>query len=102
MAMERIDEHVEDTRVLGNVHDSILSDCIDEPEVVENVIGQMAACMRIPITVHGRVFFIPTEFKVGYNWGNRGKDGSNPLGLVDADKWLDNRRKYGPRKEIAA
>ena len=100
-AMERIDEHVRETRVLGNVHDSILSDCVDDPDTVERVISQMASHMRVPLTIHGRTFYIPTEFKVGYVWGNRGKDGSNPLGLVDAEEWLDSRRKNGPRAKLA-
>jgi hypothetical protein len=84
------------------VHDSILADCLDEPDEIESAISAMASHMRIPLTVHGRTFYIPTEFKIGYNWGNVGKDGSNPFGLVDADKWLSHRRKHGARMPFAA
>jgi DNA polymerase-1 len=93
MAMVRIEDSVKDATVLGNVHDSILVECEDDPNVVERVVDQMATAMKIPLTVHGKTFYIPTEFAVGYNWGKAGKDGSNPQGLKDAHKWLEERRK---------
>jgi DNA polymerase-1 len=93
MAMVQIENKVLEATVLGNVHDSILVDCEDDPTVVERVVAQMAQLMRIPLTIHGRTFYIPTEFAVGYNWGKVGKDGSNPRGLMDANKWLELRSK---------
>jgi DNA polymerase I-like protein with 3'-5' exonuclease and polymerase domains len=94
MAMVEIENHVEEATVLGNVHDSILVECEDTPDVVERVVSRMAELMRIPITVHGRTFYIPSEFAIGYNWGKKGKkEGDNPRGLGDLEKWLDNRRK---------
>jgi uracil-DNA glycosylase family 4 len=93
MAMVRIEDTVREALVLGNVHDSILVESEDDPNVVERVIDQMRELMHIPLTVHGRTFYIPTEFQVGYNWGKASKDGSNPNGLIDAHKWLEQRRK---------
>lgn len=92
MAMVEIEDKVSTVMMLGNVHDSILVLCKDDPEVIEQSISAMREAMNIPITVHGETFYIPTEFAVGYNWGKKGKDGSNPLGLEDADKWLANRK----------
>lgn len=94
MAMVEIENNVAEATVLGNVHDSILVECEDTPDVVERVTTQMRQLMQIPITVHGRTFYIPSEFAVGYNWGKKGKkEGDNPRGLGDLEKWLDNRRK---------
>lgn len=92
MAMVEIEDKVNTVTMLGNVHDSILVLCLDDPEVIEQSISAMRSAMAIPLTVHGETFYIPTEFAVGYNWGKKGKDGSNPLGLEDADKWLAARR----------
>ncbi len=93
MAMVLIEDRVREATVLGNVHDSILVTCEDDPNTVERVIAAMAEAMHIPLTIHGRTFYIPTEFAVGYNWGKVGKDGKNPNGLGDANKWLEARRK---------
>ncbi len=66
--------------VMLAVHDSILVQCnIDAVDVVNS---KMAECMNIPFEVNGYTIVIPTDSKVGYNWGNKGKDGSNPQGLV--------------------
>lgn len=91
MAMIEIENNISEVSMLGNVHDSILVTCVDEPEVIVDAISKMREAMRIPLTVHGETFYIPTEFAIGYNWGKRTKDGSNPLGLEDADKWLAER-----------
>lgn len=79
--------------LLVNVHDSLLSQCPDDPDIVEATALTMAKGMDIELECFGRKFKIPTDCKVGYNWGDKGKDGSNPRGLVDLDKWLDSRAK---------
>lgn len=79
--------------VLVNVHDSMMAQCDDDPEVIEAVANIMAKSMAIPITIHGKTFTIPSDCKVGYNWMDKGKDGSNPRGLVDISKFLDSRAK---------
>ncbi|CAB4165438.1 PolA DNA polymerase I - 3'-5' exonuclease and polymerase domains [uncultured Caudovirales phage] len=71
--------------VLLNVHDSILVQCNIGAE--HEVADMMKACMDIPITMGSNTFRIPTDCKVGLNWANKGKDGSNPRGLVDISKW---------------
>lgn len=79
--------------VLVNVHDSILVQCDDDPEVVCAVAKRMEDCMTIPVSIDEFEFIIPTDCKVGYNWGNRSKDGlTNPNGLRDIDKWLTDPR----------
>ncbi len=72
--------------VLVNIHDALLSQIpISRARECVTAIND---AMRIPMTVKGHTFYIPTDVKVGHNWGNRGKDGSNPRGLMDFDKWV--------------
>ena len=73
--------------LLLNVHDSLLMQC--PVEHAEEVARLMEECMRIPITIEGSTFFIPTDSKVGFNWANRPKKNpeTNPNGLVDLNKF---------------
>ena len=99
MAMVEIENHISEATVLGNVHDAILVESEDTPDNVERVCSRMGELMRIPITIHGRTFYIPTEFAVGYNWGKQGKPKKkgdpieNPKGLGSLEQWLEQRRK---------
>lgn len=72
---------------LLNVHDSILVQCNET--MVARTAEAVREAMRIPITVDGRTFTIPTDCKIGRNWGARlvAKDGSiiNPAGLRDIE-----------------
>lgn len=71
--------------ILLNVHDSILVQCrIGTEREVSDLMGE---AMRIPINIEGETIYIPTDSKIGYNWMDKGKDGSNPRGLVDISKW---------------
>lgn len=79
--------------LLTNTHDANMVQCDDDPEVVEFVAAEMAKDMAIPMTIHGRTFTIPSDCKVGYNWQNKDKDGSNPEGLQDIDKWIKARKE---------
>jgi len=73
-------------QLLLNVHDSLLMQC--PIEHAEEVAAHMESCMRIPLMVKGRTFYIPTDCKVGFNWANRSKKNpeENPRGLVALDK----------------
>jgi len=84
-ALVRCYHEIPECDVLLNVHDSILVQCRVEDAYA--VAEKMGECMAIPMTVGKYTFTLPTDCKVGYNWGNRGKDGSNPQGLVDISKW---------------
>jgi len=60
-----------------NVHDSILVQC-NEAHAHE-VAGLMRDAMNIEIDVFGQTFTIPTDCKIGHNWGDYSE--SNPHGL---------------------
>lgn len=66
-------------------HDSLL---VQYPEEKENeVVPRILEAMRVPIELEtGRMFCVPVEVKVGWNWGNQAED--NPDGLT---KFPDGR-----------
>jgi len=67
---------------LLNVHDSILVQA-NEGTYVECAEAVLEA-MKIPITVNGRTFVIPTDCKIGRNWGRKSE--TNPAGMRDITK----------------
>lgn len=76
-------------QLLLQVHDSILVQC--PREHAREVAALMGECMTIPFECNGHKLVIPTDAKIGYNWGNRSKDGkTNPAGLRDISKWEDS------------
>lgn len=79
-------------KLLLNVHDSLLMQC--PIEHAEEVAQRMEEAMRIPLTIKGRTFYIPTDCKVGFNWANRPKKDyeTNPRGLVALEKYPDWRQ----------
>lgn len=72
---------------LTQVHDSLL---FQYPEHLEaEIIPKILAEMNVPITLpNGRVFIVPAEAKIGWNWADQYKDQDgnivNPDGLI---KW---------------
>lgn len=82
-------------QLLIQVHDSILFQYPEELE--DEIIPWALQTLRTTIPLHkGRDFTVPTEAKVGWNWGDvefdkQGQVINNPMGLV---KWKggDNRK----------
>jgi DNA polymerase I - 3''-5'' exonuclease and polymerase domains len=66
---------------LVNVHDSILMQCNEDS--YEEVAAAMEKAMDIELEYFGEKFKIPTDCKIGRNWGKRQKNGDNPTGLRD-------------------
>jgi len=60
--------HSKGVELLLQVHDSVLVQCEDNPEVVERTIRTLRECMSVPVEINGRFLTIPVDFKVGYNW----------------------------------
>jgi len=69
--------------VLLQVHDSILVQC--KTEHVREVAALMEREMDIEMTLGQYKFRVPTDCKVGLNWGNQADD--NPDGLVEMKGW---------------
>lgn len=75
-------------QLLLQVHDSILVQC--NKDKVNVVASLMSQAMEIPIRLGEHEFIIPTDCKVGLNWGANLKNQPelNPNGLMDISKWL--------------
>lgn len=76
-------------QLLVQVHDSILFQYPEEME--DEILPWALRTLRVPLTLAGgREFVVPTEAKVGWNWGEAGTD--NPDGLI---KWKggDTRKR---------
>jgi len=66
--------------ILLNEHDAVLGQC--EESEVGTVVPAVQEAMQIPIQIHGRTLTIPSDAKVGKNWGEfNEKTGENPEGL---------------------
>lgn len=88
LGMWRVWKHVPQIQLLAQVHDAIYfqakEEC-DPNEVLKEVQKHMVTELTAP---NGRKFSVPTDAKVGYNWGNyippnekRGLPERNPKGL---------------------
>lgn len=82
-------------QLLAQVHDSILFQYPEEQE--DEIIPWALQELRAPLTLRqGREFCVPTEAKVGWNWGEENSDPKkgllNPDGLIKY-KGTDKRRR---------
>jgi DNA polymerase-1 len=82
-------------QLLVQVHDSLLFQYPEEREA--EIMEQATALIRVPIPLHkGRVFEVPSDAKVGWNWGDVTTDKSgrvnNPFGLQKY-KGNDSRKR---------
>jgi len=71
------------------VHDSILIQYREEEE--NEIVPWALETLRVPIILEkGREFVVPTEAKIGWNWGEHSAE--NPDGLI---KWKgqDSRKR---------
>lgn len=60
-----------DCELLAQVHDSLLAQApAGDPERLAEVILTLKQHMRLPITVHGRTFYLKTDVKLGMNWAD--------------------------------
>lgn len=89
-AMVNVHYKVPTAKLLINGHDSLIGECEERhlPDVVSAVQKQMITSL----TIHGRELIVPTDVKVGLNWGPRKEDKKtgevdNPNGLVKLSMW---------------
>lgn len=89
---EEIECRIPGAEFLLSVHDSVIMQCWERD--VERVASEMQRVMAIPLTIKDKTFVIPTDCKVGYNWGSRPKKNpeENPMGLVTLETWLAERK----------
>ncbi len=82
---EQIEKTVDGAQLWLQVHDAVYMQCWEKDAGL--VAEMMRQSMNIPITMNGVEFYIPTDCKIGYNWGKMIPD-ENPRGMVSSEKWL--------------
>lgn len=91
--------HMPEAQLLIQVHDSILFQVPMAQH--ERLIPEAMELLRFPFELRGgRMFEVPLEAKVGWNWGNRDEDYktgkvSNPWGLA---KWKGKETRQPPKR----
>jgi DNA polymerase I-like protein with 3'-5' exonuclease and polymerase domains len=79
IGMWRIWKYMPEVQILAQVHDAVyfqFPEHLDPKIVITKAQSLLATPLRAP---NGRVFIVPSEAKIGYNWGNY--SAKNPKGL---------------------
>lgn len=92
--------------LLSQLHDAILIQYEDNPDVERRVIARATELMTIPVTItdirlrgaETREMTIPVDATVGWNWAKASKD--NPDGLVSYGKNMDRVRLVSPKTSL--
>ena len=87
LGLWRIWKYMPEVQLLAQVHDAVYFQFMDLGPAYEASVVSRALELITNISLsapNGRIFLVPGEAKVGWNWGGRGKDGTNADGLV---KW---------------
>lgn len=90
LGMWRVWKHMPEVQLLAQVHDAIyfqFPETLDKHAVIAKAQELMAVALYAP---NGRKFTVPTDVKIGYNWGN--------YIPADADKGSAERNTKGLRK----
>lgn len=78
-------------QLLAQVHDSELFQFPEGDHLT--LVSEALSVMRVPLSFPGRLFEIPLEAKVGWNWGYYNDDPKRGPINVDGLKGLPNKRK---------
>lgn len=70
--------HWNRVQILAQVHDAVLFQYPEDEE--ESIIPKAAELLQIPVVIGSRTMTIPSEPKVGWNWGSY-DDSDNPAGI---------------------
>lgn len=95
-ALWRVWRYESRVQILGQIHDAIVFQYPDDPNLETEILTNCLSLTRIPITSCERTIIIPSECKIGWNWGEadakRFADG-NPNGLIKYRGEPDKRRR---------
>lgn len=93
-------------RLTGQLHDAVYVQYRDDPQEEAEVVPLILKCCEIPVTApNGRVFVVPGEAKVGWNWSKQHdskkpldpkRNPFNPNGLI---KWSASRPDTRKRQD---
>jgi DNA polymerase-1 len=95
-ALWRVWHYEKRVQLLGQVHDAIVFQYPDNPATETEILNRILDLTRIPIHTPNRTLTIPSECKIGWNWGDadakRYAD-ANPNGLIKYKGQADVRRR---------
>jgi len=82
LGLYRIWKYMPEVELIAQVHDAVYFQApqfLDQQEIDAKV----RKCLEVPLFFNGRRFVVPSEGKVGFNWGNYDKNNpeKNPYGL---------------------
>lgn len=97
-ALWRIWYHEPRVQILGQIHDAIVFQYPDNPSTEVEILNSCLNLTRIPISARGRTITIPSECKIGWNWGEHDPErkihrDTNPFGLKKFRGIPDDRRR---------
>ncbi len=75
--MREVWRRIPEVQLLLQVHDAIV---FQYPEGRDDLVDKVVETLRIPLTYNGKTLIIPSEPKVGWNWGY--PSAKNPDGMV--------------------
>lgn len=88
--------------ILAQVHDSILTQFrisdLENEETFNEVMRRIKDYTSPDMEYNGKVFKIPTDMKVGLNWGGAHPE-RNPQGMVEIETYADFMRVLGEWRE---
>jgi DNA polymerase I-like protein with 3'-5' exonuclease and polymerase domains len=92
--------HTMETRVqlLAQVHDALYFQYRENDDEVA-IVQQALSLMSTPLTHNGRVFDVPGEARLGFNWGSWHND-DNPDGLKKFTGQRDTRQRASGLKRV--
>jgi DNA polymerase I-like protein with 3'-5' exonuclease and polymerase domains len=86
-----------DIRLMAQLHDAILVDYPDEPELEDDRLRWVKSQLLVPLHISGDTFVIPSEAASGWNWG---KFSDNPkkgsVNLAGVKKFKDREARTRP------
>lgn len=90
LGLWKIWRHMPEVQLLAQVHDAVYFQFPEELRK-EDVVTKAQELLTLPLTApNQRRFIVPTEAKLGYNWGN--------YGYPDAERGIPERNPKGLRK----
>ena len=91
LGLWRVWKHLRPVQLLGDGYDAMIAQA--PQEWIDDIIPEILKYLDVPLIDYnsGRVFTVPAEAKVGWNWGEASS--TNPDGLVKGTRG-DNRSRH--------
>lgn len=86
-----------DVRLMAQLHDAVLVDYPDIPEIEHEVLRWVKNQLLVPLNIAGDTFVIPSEAASGWNWGKFNDDPKKgSVNLAGVKKFKDRETRTRP------